>query len=327
MVSGHETRDLQRPMASMLAGDAPGGTTCHWPPPPAPMLSLILASPDAKRLEIVANNLRLMPNSSEHSCVIVFYARLKEEESHLLRPLMARCPSVCLLTKSSYTASIKRAAPPDYVAASFPKGVFLLLDDVALHFPVGHLIRAARSHRLDVASATIHNTYPYMAPAAYASRTSRAVPRRVSMVETQAQWMSVSAWRCFWELLDPATNGGGYGIDWWFQDWFRHRRRRMPQIALFDAFVGDHCGGAARVSGIVLPHPEGSLWHDAKTSHAARIKEFEAQNVAWDRAGHHLRMAQLPPTPKGMAIEKKGAKRDSGPCSGYVQDDIATLGP
>lgn len=262
-----------RPLSNVLSN------SCKWPPPARPLLVVIPASSDPTRLRFVRNNLYLLP-SREYACVVITFAALNVNERSRaeLQPILDRC-SVCLLKNSSLTEVEKRGAPRALVKAQHTAGVLLLLDDVSLNFSVGNFVRTARRLNLDTASPAILNSWRVMGPHRH---THGAIGRSVRVIEAQAQWFSQQMWTsCYWDLLDPAVNGGGYGIDTWEHDWCARRMGRAPRMGILDCFVGVHHGGARRHPNITLPHPRGSLYQNETT----RMQQSRNQFDAWRKAG------------------------------------------
>lgn len=170
---------------------------------------LALAAPDERRLGVLSASLSSLELQPSDACLVLLYRDLAGATSaaaSAARPLLARC-SVCVLC-ASYVESLQRAAPPD-VSARYSRGVFLLLDDVALSgFALRAFVRRARALRLDGASPAVRGTWRFMAPHRHGGDG-----RRVRVLEVQALWCAPRFWRCLWELFDPALNGGGYGLD------------------------------------------------------------------------------------------------------------------
>ena len=208
---------------------------CKWPPPAAPLLVLSLTEGSEERLRVLVSHLRWLPSMDEATCVIWLQSSPSEDQAsvQLRSRLSARC-SVCLANRvhRNFSAGLQFIAP--LVGQQHPNGIFILMDDVQLEFPLLRLFERAVRHKLDTASPAVRGTWKLMAPH---EAQDGEEGRLVRVIEMQSQWFSVEMWRCFAQLLDPATNAGLYGIDIWTHDWSERCLARAPRMGILDDFV------------------------------------------------------------------------------------------
>ena len=300
--------------------------SCKWPPDPAPLFVLILASPQPHKLEILRQNIMKVPEYA--ACTVIFHENPMRttyfggRDASLLQ-ILTRCKSACVLQDASWTEALQRAAPFALIQTSFPDGIFILNDDVQLNFRIDAFVAKAHHFSLDAGSPMILNSHGVMRPRRMQNMTlqptlphgvgwhrsnessaatkvldhnktrathqirdsERPGLRLVSVIEPSAQWFSQKAWKCYWDLLDPLVNGGGYGLEYWMRDWCHRRLGRAPRIALLEEFTLTSAPNDNQSLQSLVPS-RGFVGRSGGRAGAwARAWQMHAQEDAWKARG------------------------------------------
>jgi hypothetical protein len=193
-----------------------------------------------ERTRIIFNNLKILQLSqgSQFSCLLFAY--------HIPPPYMRKEVELyCDIQLYMYVnfAHYLKAVVPSLVATSGYTHVMILLDDIQLPytFRLSDMMSIMTRNNLSVISPTIIGaTYPattctFCKPRLRTEKgkTSKLsdmrVGHKVEVIEIFATLFTLSAWRCWWDLLQPRLNSIGWAYD---KHMYRYCKQRDSEFSM-----------------------------------------------------------------------------------------------
>jgi len=200
--------------------------------------------------------------------------------------------------RPGYVYHLKRLLPSFVDALAFSH-VFVLLDDVRIApagpADVARFVRVADANGLSVATPKVLGSIRHVMRKSLDCRVGRLVSR----IEIFAVLFTPPAYRCWFELIDPATNGVGWGYEkllepycgqWSRPDTFRigivsslqvehiGKALNRSQVSTYnyaDGYAGEHAA-VAELKARGLPHS----WHTGTARNYGCLNYTESKNAS-----------------------------------------------